>query len=184
MSCYAPLFVNVSDPPRSMQWRTDLIGYNALTSYGSPAYYAQQMFSLNHGDVVLAAEPENLPTREWQPPPSRRGGVTNAPPPAQQVPTIFFNATRDTPTGTIFLKVVNTAGAAQDVRVEFAGAAGVESKGEAVVMSATAPEDTNSIIEPAKIVPVTETAEGLGADFTRTFPPYSITVLKMKAKPE
>jgi len=180
MSCYAPLFVNVN--PGGMQWRTDLIGYNALNCYGSPAYYAQKMFSLNRGDVVLPAEPENLPTRECQPPPSRRGGLTNTPPPPQQVPTIFFNATRDTTTGTIFLKVVNTAGAAQDVRVEIAGAAGVESKGEAVVMSATAPEDTNSIIEPAKIVPITEATEGLGADFTRTFQPYSITVLRIKAK--
>ena len=33
-----------------MQWRTDLIGYDALTSYGSPAYYAQKMFSTHHGD--------------------------------------------------------------------------------------------------------------------------------------
>jgi alpha-L-arabinofuranosidase len=38
MSCYAPLFVNVN--PGGMQWPTDLIGYDALTSYGSPAYYA------------------------------------------------------------------------------------------------------------------------------------------------
>ena len=28
-----------------MQWSTDLIGYDALTSYGSPSYYAQKMFS-------------------------------------------------------------------------------------------------------------------------------------------
>ena len=36
MSCYAPLFVNVN--PGGMQWSTDLIGYNALSSYGSPSY--------------------------------------------------------------------------------------------------------------------------------------------------
>ena len=53
MECYAPLFVNVSQLTgggRSMQWATDLIGYDALTSYGSPAYYAQKMFSTMHGD--------------------------------------------------------------------------------------------------------------------------------------
>ena len=35
MASYAPLFVNVN--PGGMQWATDLIGYNALSSYGSPA---------------------------------------------------------------------------------------------------------------------------------------------------
>lgn len=74
-----------------MQWRTDLIGYDTLTSYGSPAYYAQKMFNLNHGDTVLATASENIPTREWQPPAGRGGG---APPGPRQVPTLFFNATR------------------------------------------------------------------------------------------
>ena len=36
MQCYAPLFVNVNE----RQWRPNLIGYDALTSYGSPSYYA------------------------------------------------------------------------------------------------------------------------------------------------
>ncbi len=31
-----------------MQWSSDLIGYDALTSYGSPSYYAQMMFSTMH----------------------------------------------------------------------------------------------------------------------------------------
>ncbi len=165
-----------------MQWRTDLIGYDALTSYGSPAYYAQKMFSLNHGGVALPVASENIPMREWQPPPSRRGGVTNAPPPPRRVPTLFFNATRDTMAGTIFLKVVNSAGAAQTVRMELNGIAGVERKGEAVVMSSASPEDTNSITEPAKIVPVTAAVDGLGTNFTRSFPAYSVTILRIKAK--
>ena len=49
-------------------------------------------------------------------------------------------------------------------------------------MSASSPDDTNSITEPTKIVPVTTKVDGLSADFTRTFPPYSITVLQMKGK--
>ena len=43
MESYAPLFVNVNKG--AMQWPTDLIGFDAMGSYGSPAYYAQQMFS-------------------------------------------------------------------------------------------------------------------------------------------
>ncbi len=39
MNSYAPLFVNVN--PGGMQLESDLIGYDALSSYGSPSYWAQ-----------------------------------------------------------------------------------------------------------------------------------------------
>jgi alpha-N-arabinofuranosidase len=177
MSSYAPLFVNVNKG--GMQWRTDLIGYDTLHSYGSPAYWAQQMFSTNHGDTVLPIDAEGVPTREWQPPAGKNAA---APPPAQQAPTLFFDATRDAKNGTIYLKVVNRAGAAQDVRVEIGGAAGIEAKGQAIALSAGSRDDTNSITEPRKIVPVTSEADGLSPAFTRSFPAYSITVLKIKAR--
>ena len=180
MSCYAPLFVNVN--PGGMQWRTDLIGYNVLSSYGSPAYYAQQMFSLNHGDAILSVESQNIPSREWQPPARRRAGEDQTPPPKENVPSLFFNATRDTRTGTIFLKVVNPLGAPQTVRVEIAGVADVNSTGEAVVLSASSPDDTNSITEPTKLVPVTTVIEGLRKNFVRSFPAYSISVLRIKGR--
>ncbi len=51
MAAYAPLFVNVK--PGGMQWSTDLIGYDALNSYGSPAYYAQAMFASCLGDHTM-----------------------------------------------------------------------------------------------------------------------------------
>ena len=54
MHCYAPLLVNVN--PGAAQWGTNLIGYDALTSFGSPSYYAQKMFSENRGDTVLPVE--------------------------------------------------------------------------------------------------------------------------------
>ena len=186
MSAYAPLFVNVN--PGGMQWPTDLIGYDALSSYGSPAYYAQQMFNVHRGDVVLPVTAEGIPTRTWQPPAPRPRPGTPPPatppalPPAQEVATLFWSATRDTKTGTIFLKIVNRAAASQPVRVELSGLANVDAKGQAVTLSASSPDDTNSITAPTKIVPVTSTVDGLGTSFTRTFPPYSLTVLQMKAR--
>jgi alpha-N-arabinofuranosidase len=191
LESYAPLFVNVSDltsnprSERSMQWPSDLIGYDALTSYGSPSYYAQKMFSNNHGDVVLAIDSQNIPTYTWQPPARRGRNGTQAQPPApRQVPSLFFDATRDSRSGMIYLKVVNHNGTSQSVHVKISGVNNVESTGEAVVMSASSPDDTNSIQEPTKIVPVTSTVEGLGTDFTRDFPPYSITILKLHSLPE
>ncbi|HWD37904.1 MAG TPA: alpha-L-arabinofuranosidase C-terminal domain-containing protein [Fimbriimonas sp.] len=56
MESYAPLFVNVN--PGAAQWGTNLIGYDALTSYGSPSFYVQSMFGKNTGDVELPAKLE------------------------------------------------------------------------------------------------------------------------------
>ena len=180
LSCYAPLFVNVSQLTgngRSMQWSSDLIGYDALTSYGSPAYHAQQMFSTMHGEEILATDSQNIPTRAWQ-----RRGRGGAPAAAQQIREIFFDATRDARSGVIYLKVVNTAGTVQRINVQIAGTKSVNSKGEAVVLAGKALDDTNAITEPAKVVPRTEKVTGLGPDFPRELPPYSVTVLKLKTK--
>ena len=185
LESYAPLFVNVSDlgAGRSMQWRSDLIGYDALTSYGSPSYYAQKMFSTHHGDEILATAAQNIPTYDWQPPAPTRNGVPQGERPAPQpVPTLFYDATRDSQSGTIYLKVVNRTAAPQPVKIEISGVPAIEAKGTATVMKAEKPDDTNSIKEPKKIVPVTGQAGGLGTDFTREFPPYSITILELKAK--
>ena len=182
MSCYAPLFVNVSQlsgPNRSMQWSTDLIGYDALTNYGSPAYYAQKMFSTMHGDEILATDSQNIPTREWQPR-AFRGSTL----PPRQIREIFFCATRDSKSGIIYLKVVNAAGSAQRMNVQINGAPKIEPEGEAVSLTANGLNETNSLEQPQKIVPRTEKADNLSANFMREFPPYSITVLKLKCNSE
>jgi alpha-N-arabinofuranosidase len=189
LESYAPLFVNVSDltsnprGARSMQWPSDLIGYDALTSYGSPSYYAQKMFSTRHGDVVLATDSQDIPTYAWQPPAGRgQNGAQPQRPAPRQVPSLFFDATRDSQGGTIFLKVVNRLGTPQPFHIQISGVGSIAAQGSATVLKADKPDDTNSIQEPAKIVPVTENVGGLGTDFTREFPPYSITILELRAK--
>jgi alpha-N-arabinofuranosidase len=184
IASYAPLFVNVSDLSRggSMQWRTDLIGYDALNSYGSPSYYAQKIFSLYHGDTILATDSTNIPTQLWQPPARRRNGVALPTPPAQMIQKIFFDATRDSGTGTLFLKMVNTLGTPQPVEVEISGVSSVEEKGKAIVMKANSQDDTNSIKEPTKVAPIEKTVRGLGKEFAQMLPPYSITILELQAK--
>ncbi len=178
MECYAPLFVNVSQlngQGRSMQWSSDLIGYDALTSYGSPSYYAQQMFSTLHGDEILGSDSQNIPTREWQPR-AARGGT---PPPPRQIREVFFCATRDRNSGILYVKVVNTAGRAQPIKIEIDGVARIRPEGEAVVLAASSPNDTNSLEEPGKIIPRAQRIDNISARFARDFPPYSITVLKL-----
>jgi alpha-N-arabinofuranosidase len=182
LSCYAPLFVNVSQlngQGRSMQWSSDLIGYDALTSYGSPSYYAQKMFSTLHGDEILATDSQNIPTHPWQPRGPRGGGAAPTP---RQLRQIFFDATRDSRSGIIYLKVVNVGGTAQRINIQINSAPKIEPTGEAVVLAASALDGTNSLEQPQQIVPRTEKADNLSANCTREFPAYSVTVLKLSAK--
>ena len=181
MASYAPLFVNVN--PGGMQWPSDLIGYDTLTSYGSPSYYAQKMFNTYLGDSVISVVGENIPTQTWQlaTPKAKPGKPAPTPPPAKQVPSLFFVATKNSEKGTIYLKVVNTAGTPQTVHIDLKGTT-IAPQGTLVTLTSQKPEDTNSIKEPAKIVPVTSKVEGLGSSFTKTFAPYSINVLQMEAR--
>jgi alpha-N-arabinofuranosidase len=72
MEAYAPLLVNIS--PGGSQWGTNLIGYNALSSYGSPSYYVQAMFGQNHGDRNLPVQ--FTPSTDPAPaPPAPHGGI-------------------------------------------------------------------------------------------------------------
>lgn len=171
MSCYAPLFVNVN--PGGMQWKSDLIGYNALNSFGSPAYYAQKLFSTHLGDKILRLASENIPTQTQHL--SAKDSAAGVQP--KKIDALFFSATRDTKKGIIHLKVVNTQGVAQAISIDLAGAGKVAKEGTAWTLSAAAPTETNTITEPTKIVPVESKVKGLGKTFTHTFPPYSITVL-------
>jgi alpha-N-arabinofuranosidase len=180
-----------------MEWACDLIGYDALSSYGSPSYYAQVMFNNNRGDEILATDSSNIPTRAGAPPAAPRGPgpagsataaapAASAPPaqarPPRQIPALFFSTTRDSKTGVIYFKVVNPLATATPIRVNITGATAIAADGESVVMKADSLTDTNSIAEPKKIIPVTTPENGFSASFTRTLPPYSITILKLQSK--
>lgn len=54
MSSYVSPLANVIDPRRTLA--TNLIGYDALTSFGSTSYYAQRIFGQNRGDTTLPVE--------------------------------------------------------------------------------------------------------------------------------
>ncbi len=162
MSSYAPLLVNVS--PKAGQWSTNLIGYDALTCYGSPSYYAQQMFSRHRGDQVVAA--------------SLEGGEPVNSAGAAPIPSFFYVVTKDS-RQTLYVKAVNTGGAPQPVDIQIAASEPPAAEGSALVLSAGSPADTNSITEPAKIVPVASRVSGVSPAFTYTFAPYSITILEL-----
>jgi alpha-N-arabinofuranosidase len=183
MSCYAPLFVNVNTQtataPKAWQWDSDLIGYNALDSYGSPSYWIQKIFAENLGDVIVPMTAANIPQQARPPRPQRPGAPQNATPETpKMVPAVFYSATRDT--RFVYLKVVNALGTVQPVDISLQGIGKVKSEGSLVVVNGLKPEDTNSITEPIKIVPVTTKLKGVGLTFKQKLAPYSVNVLKLE----
>lgn len=176
MSCYAPLFVNVN--PGGMQWRSDLIGYNTLTSYGSPSYYVQKMFSEYLGDQTVMLDAKDLPTQVKYP--NARDSAKGVQP--KTIPAMFFSATRDTKKNKIYLKVVNATGVPQNVQVELQGNEKVAAQGKAVTIASEKPENTNTITEPVRITPVSAEVKGWGKRFRHSFPAWSVTMLELQIK--
>ncbi len=192
MHCYAPLFVNVN--PGAMQWATDLIGYDTMTAYGSPAYWAQHMFANHVGDRVVSISASGLPYREYvQAGRGGRGGFPGAQqaapdpnalvpvtPMPRAMPDMFFSATKDS--GTVYVKIVNRSTVPQQVQIALSGLTTISPNGKTITLSSANIHETNSITEPHKIEPVTASVTGISSDFTRTVPANSITVLEIGGK--
>ncbi len=153
IASYAPLFVNVN--PQGMQWQSDLIGYDALSSYGSPSYYAQAMFAKYLGTEVVASDLQGAGNR------------------------FFYSVTEDKVKGVVFLKLVNASSAAQELKVSLNGVKAVKSTAKLVRLSAGSTAATNSINDPKRVVPVESMVTGVGKKFTRTVPGYSVEVLEI-----
>ena len=148
-SAYAPALTSVDN----WQWSSNLIGFNAVSSYGSPSYQVLKMFGTLTGDHVVPSS------------------LTGADPAVQQV------ATR-TVGGDVYVTVVNRSAAQVTAQVNTTGAAGVAATATTTTLTGD-PAARNSITAPATIQPVTGTV-GAGPSFPYTFPANSLVVLKLK----
>ena len=156
LSCYAPLFVNVN--PGGMQWESDLIGYDAMSSYGSPSYYAQVMFSNHIGDQIVDAKVDGAPLR------------------------FFYSATRDSKSGKLYLKLVNATDSPRALTIQLNGASNVGRTGKVIRLTAETLQSTNTLSEPKKIVPAESSIGGVATQFSHTLPPNSIEVMELETK--
>jgi alpha-L-arabinofuranosidase len=150
---YAPAFVNVNNP----RWNTNLIGFNALTTYGSPAYYVEKMLAENHGDEVLNTSYAGT------------GALKTV-------------ATRDGKIGTIYLMIVNSSSLAQPTRIDIQGVSQLSATGKATILTSASNLDTDSIDDPTNVMPVTHPIKELSKSFTYAVPPYSATILTLAAR--
>jgi alpha-L-arabinofuranosidase len=93
---------------------------------------------------------------------------------------LYGSATKDTKTGDIILKVVNAANDPMNARIHLRGADHLTHSGVATVLTSENPWDENSIEEPAKVSPKTETFSFQGEEVQRTFAGNSFTILRLK----
>jgi alpha-N-arabinofuranosidase len=190
MNSYAPLLVNVN--PGGRQWAVDLIGYDAITSFGSPSYYVQRMFSNNRGDVVLPATIDPLPkltidqipiAPQPAPPPGARAGAAPGRGRGPQGPFdgIYVSATRDNATRDVILKLVNVQATAQPLRIDVQGFQRSAAPVSAEMITGEL-GGVNTLAEPKKVVPSTLTINDAGSPFVYDMPAHSVTVLRLKGK--
>jgi hypothetical protein len=147
-AAFAPVLAHVN----SFQWSTNLIGFNASTSYGSPSYYVQRMFGTLHGDHVVGAAMSGADA---------------------SVATVATRAG----TGTTYVTVVNPTATVYTTAVTVTGASSVGATATATTLTGN-PAAVNSITAPNTVVPVVSTIPA-GVNFSHTFPPNSVTVLTL-----
>lgn len=163
MACYAPLLVNAN--PGGRQWSLNLIGYDALSTFGSPSYYVQKLFAENLGDRTVVLDLANLPTQS-------KG--------AQTLPGIFASCTLDSRSNTLFLKVVNALPTPQALDFKAKGG-GFDASGVVTTVSGDL-KAMNSLEEPRKIYPSPQTLKGLSLKFEFNLPAHSVNVFKLSIK--
>ncbi len=160
MASYAPLFANTE----AWQWTPDMLWVDSLRVYPTPNYYVQQLFGRNRGDEVLPTELDGIETS------------------AEGRQSLYASATHDDDSNDTIIKVVNPEGAAAATDIKLAGLSGVQSEGRAIVVAGDEPDEVNPIGAPKKVSPVQSTFDNAAADFSYTFPPYSVTVLRVKSQ--
>lgn len=99
-----------------------------------------------------------------------------------RIDTVLAIAGRDDRTGDVIVKALNTGPDAASMTFDITGAGQVGATGQLTTLMSASPLDENSFEEPRKIAPVTSTISGLGPTFTRTLPPYSLSILRIRTR--
>ncbi len=140
-----------------MQWSSDLIGYDALNSYGSPSYYTQVMFASCLGNETVESNVS--------------GGGDK----------FFYSVTASKGTK-VCLKLVNAASAAQQVSIALGGLGAGTHAAQMDTLKANTTWATNTITNPNRIVPARSNLTVNGGRLEQVLPPYSIQVLAIDLK--
>ena len=151
MASYAPLLVNIN--PGGSQWDTDLIGYDALSSYGSPSFYAQAMFSGCLGDHTVASTLSGAGDR------------------------VFTSVTASQ--HQLCVKLVNASSGAQPLALRLEDLGAGSHAVHVTTLHAESTEATNMMAMPEAIKPVSSSAAVRDGALSTVLPGYSIQVFQV-----
>lgn len=188
MHCYAPLLVNVN--PGGQQWAVNLIGYDAIGSFGSPSYYVQKMFSNHRGDTVVPTKIDGLPMLPPDqipvapvPEGARGGGGGGRGGRGPQGPFdgIYAVTNRDSASGDLILKLVNIQNKPQALNIDIQGVATIrpQATGEMLTGELGA---INTVAEPTKVIPKAISINNAAPKFAYELPAHSVSVIRLKTK--
>jgi alpha-N-arabinofuranosidase len=155
MSAYAPLLAHAD----GWQWTPNLIWFDNLRSFGTPSYYAQQLFGANRGGALL---------------PVMTGGK-----PRNGDDGLYTSASTGTSPGSVIVKLVNTTAAPRVVRFEWPASARLGAGSISVL--AGRPGDENTFADPKRVAPRVW-ADAVDPAAPWTLPPHSISVIRFQGR--
>ncbi len=158
MASYAPLFAHVD----AWQWSPDLIWFDNLTTYGTPNYYVQKLYSTNKGTDLLNILEDGNPL-------TGNNGI-------------FASAVSDSETKEIILKVINNNKTEKVLDIKLNTNKELLSDAKLIVLSSSELDAMNSIENPDNIFPVEKNIYLDGKDLNLKINPYSFTIIKIKLK--
>jgi alpha-N-arabinofuranosidase len=150
LASYAPLLAKGGHT----QWRVDLIYFTNTVVQPSVNYHVQQLFATNAGDRWLEPVLTDVPA------------------------DLAMSVVRDSRTGEVICKIVNTGATAQPVHFHWGGVRGIMATATKTVLTGD-PKTANDSASPTPIIPVTTTI-AVAASFDDETPANSLTVIRIK----
>jgi alpha-L-arabinofuranosidase len=95
------------------------------------------------------------------------------------LPSLYASATQDQKTGQMILKVVNGNDQAMETEINLQGGKTLAATGQEILLTSERPTDENTLAQPTKVAPKTQSLTVPGPSFRRTFPGNSVTVLRI-----
>jgi alpha-L-arabinofuranosidase len=98
------------------------------------------------------------------------------------VSSLCASASRDDITGDIILKVVNASFGTVKTKIDLQDAGQLTGSGKAIILTSARPLDENTLDEPSKVSPVTESVKLSGTSLKRSFPGNSLTIIRLATR--
>lgn len=158
MASYAPLFAHT----QAWQWTPDLIWFDNLSSYGTPNYYVQKLFSTNKGTHLASITLDGKPVTGQQ--------------------NIYASATRDNNSSEVIVKLVNAGDAPAQTEIQLDGKQKYSSTVKGTLLANSDLNSVNSIEKPKNVAPIDYTLSMKGNKLGLILPPQSFIVLRVKSR--